>query len=536
MKFLQAFLFLVLSNLIIGQTYEWAYSAGLHRGECIAVDNNDNIICMTAGTGNYGSPTFAVTDKAFHLAKHSPNGTLQWTVGFEVGGLNSISVDNSGSIFLTGMNYSHGKFYGVSTSSIVTFSPQGDAFVAKYTAAGEIEWVKTYGDLDSNIRVEGVSVKADYSGGCYIAGNHTRNGTGPQTSKSFISKYAWDGTLIWNSSSDWMPPTGIILKGIDLQIGGDIIVGGSFVGTLKWGTNIINTPATISSIILARFSPLGVLRSLNNIGSSDWGYINALHITNRGEICLGGIFKSPSNFGGINLTSPNSSGMFVVKLDSNLNGIWGKSSIGQVWSLTSDAYGNCYATGSYYKELIFSGSSSKLQTAQSKDLFVVKFNENGEPNWMRSSDGKINGFDESLSVAINKLGKVIITGAFELDTKLDAFQLLAPSSPWNRAQFIAILSNPDVATEITAKQSKNFASITIYPIPATNSITVKILNSPGGCQMTISNIIGQTLLSKSLENKQEECVELVNLNFFPGVYFISLSTNNFNEIRKIIIE
>jgi hypothetical protein len=274
-----------------------------------------------------------------------------------------------------------------------------------YNSGGNIEWVTTYGYPESVD--EGVSIKIDGNGDCYVAGNNYLlhpDFTG-KSNRSFVARFNPNGVLLWNSLSEWTGIGGIMLKCLDIQIGGDIIVGGMITEPLTWAGVSIST--TVQSIFLARISAAGTLITIKKVGTN-WDLLRALRINSSGDILLGGIFTSPSDFGGINLSCPNC-GMFIVNLDSNFIGKWGGAARGgQVWSLAWGENNECYATGSFSKELDFNGVIPNLKTIPSKDLFVIKFDQEGKLKWARASDGVVERTAvESMDLAINKKNKIV---------------------------------------------------------------------------------------------------------------------------------
>ncbi|HNW97164.1 MAG TPA: PKD domain-containing protein [Bacteroidales bacterium] len=80
--------------------------------------------------------------------------------------------------------------------------------------------------------------------------------------------------------------------------------------------------------------------------------------------------------------------------------------------------------------------------------------------------------------------------------------------------------------------SKNI--ITVYPNPNNGSFTVSIDNPEKYNELSISNVVGQTIISENLvNNKYEKTFDFSDLP--KGIYMIKLSGENTNFYKKIII-
>jgi hypothetical protein len=74
-----------------------------------------------------------------------------------------------------------------------TIEPSGDAFLAKYTLAGDVVWIKSYGGPGGQ---DGWRLTESPDGGYVVAGNTIENANGPID--IFIFKTDADGNLVWS--------------------------------------------------------------------------------------------------------------------------------------------------------------------------------------------------------------------------------------------------------------------------------------------------------------------------------------------------
>jgi hypothetical protein len=101
--------------------------------------------------------------------------------------------------------------------------------------------------------------------------------------------------------------------------------------------------------------------------------------------------------------------MFLVKYDANGSVLWAKGSVGSgsdaAHSISADGNGNAYVTGSYASSPIAFGTSTL--TAGNGNLFLTKYDANGNTLWAKSSGGAQN---TGYSVSSNSTG-AFVTGS-----------------------------------------------------------------------------------------------------------------------------
>ncbi len=110
-------------------------------------------------------------------------------------------------------------------------------------------------------------------------------------------------------------------------------------------------------------------------------------------------------------------GSFIVKYNSNGNVLWAKAvggSTGLVGrSVTTDNSGNVYVTGQF-GNLNFSFAGSTVYCTGSTDMFILKYDSNGNEIWARSSTGP--GYETGYSVKTDYSGNVYVFGEFSYPT------------------------------------------------------------------------------------------------------------------------
>jgi len=152
-----------------------------------------------------------------------------------------------------------------------------------------------------------------------------------------------------------------------------------------------------------------------NFKADYYAFPSAMVIDNDGNLILCGCFNgSKIEFGNSNFTNKGGYDIFLVKLDKNGNIIWTKI-IGEegndcAYGLAVDTSNNIYITGSFDSNNISFGEA-KLWTNGGKDIFVAKYDYEGNVIWAKSFGG--DGSDIANSIIVDSLNKTIyIVGSF----------------------------------------------------------------------------------------------------------------------------
>jgi outer membrane protein assembly factor BamB len=135
-------------------------------------------------------------------------------------------------------------------------------------------------------------------------------------------------------------------------------------------------------------------------------------LVDNSAVYVTGIFLSSAQFQGQEVKAQGRDDIFLAKysLDGKLE--WVKSAGGESqdvpYSLSSDKYGNIYLTGSFQKTALF--DDEKISALNSTDMFLAKYNPQGELLWVRQSFSK----QSSLGKAVRCSGEYcVVAGEFE---------------------------------------------------------------------------------------------------------------------------
>jgi len=111
-------------------------------------------------------------------------------------------------------------------------------------------------------------------------------------------------------------------------------------------------------------------------GGSYYDYGYSISVDSSGNVYITGYFKSSMiDFGGGALTNAGVTDIFLAKFDSNGNHLWSKrfggSSVDWGSSVSVDSSGNVYGTGYFGSNVDFGGCP--LSSAGGTDIYLIKY-------------------------------------------------------------------------------------------------------------------------------------------------------------------
>ncbi|MBL7928893.1 MAG: T9SS type A sorting domain-containing protein [Bacteroidia bacterium] len=305
------------------------------NGLNLCADPFGNIILSGGHNGDtlfFGNDT--IVQYICFIAKYDSSGNALWGKGVTAtdGILDAdgpyLSADKYGNVYAAG-----GFFEPVGRVDTVLMINNGsyDAYLAKFNAAGQVQWAHNYG---SWLNSQASSVACDTAGNVYITGFFTDNSitfdtitlTAPGSSHAFIVKFNPAGSALWARKIMWL-----------------------------WGTNPIKVA-----------------------------------VDNNNDVYLTGYFGLPGSPGFLftptdSLTNP---GLFLAKYDSNGNFKWARDAIN--WCRSTDVAvgpdGTPYITGYFSNpSLIF--DSNVLLHSPSNNSFDIYIAAMGSFTGMEETDG-----------------------------------------------------------------------------------------------------------------------------------------------------
>ncbi len=199
---------------------------------------------------------------------------------------------------------------------------------------------------------------------------------------------------------------------------------GNFSGTMDFdpGVGVYTITASGSGdFYFTKLNTNGNFVWVKTIGGTNSVGGASVRLDVSGNFYITGGFNGTVDFdpgvGVFNLTAGAAGAMFVLKLDANGNFIWAKmitSAVNNVSasSLTSDALGNVYVTGSFNGTVDFDPGAPvfNLNSNGQKEVFILKLNSSGNFLWAVSVGGACD--DSGSSITVDVSGNVLVTGYF----------------------------------------------------------------------------------------------------------------------------
>jgi len=199
--------------------------------------------------------------------------------------------------------------------------------------------------------------------------------------------------------------------------GNVFITGGfSFCSTIAFGSiTLTNTNVVSYDVFIAKYDAGGNVLWAKSAGggSLDIGY--SIAVDPNGNVFVTGVFESSTiTFGAITLVNANANvpTIFIVKYDTNGNVLWAKSAGGTeeavANSISTDAGGNIYVTGVFGHAIVFGSITLINPNGVNQDIFIAKYDANGNVLWAKSAGGTDVDFGNSISADAS--GNVFVTG------------------------------------------------------------------------------------------------------------------------------
>jgi hypothetical protein len=203
---------------------------------------------------------------------------------------------------------------------------------------------------------------------------------------------------------------------------GNLFVAGYFTGkSVTFGSiTLTNSHDLASDLFLAKYDSNGTVQWAISAGDYYTDEATSVAVDAAGNAYLTGYWYGDTiTFGSYSLhnTYHSNADIFLVKYNPDGNVLWAKSagdnSSDQAKAVAVDALGNVFITGWFQWSIKF--GTVTLQNADhtgygSPDIFLAKYNSDGDFQWANSAQGML--YDESKSIAVDNVGNTYVTGYF----------------------------------------------------------------------------------------------------------------------------
>ena len=560
-------------SILIAQNFDWANQIGGSGSEyanSVKVDPNGNVYTV----GNFSgvvdfdpSPaSYTISSLGFSdvfLTKYDSLGNLLWVkiiAGINDEGARSVFLDAANNIYITG-SYQTGTDFNPGPGTFSLSSGSGaNAYVLKLDNSGNFIWVSSLG---SSLTTVGIGLSVDLSGNVFVAGSFTGTNSdfdpGPSTytlsstgaQDVFVCKLNLTGNLVWAEKIGGSSADSPNFLNIDASA--NILITGYFKSTIfdldpGIGTTTVSASGGLDDVFVLK---------LNNNGSFLWGkqiggssYDDGMSIVSdvSGNVYILGNFYDTADMdpGPATFTmTPGASGfadIFITKLDINGNFIWAKQFGGvngeSGFEMALDSFGNIYFTGNFNGPSDFDPGTgvftlNSIGSLGNYDIFTVKIDNSGNFLWAKSMGGP--NTETGMAIAVSSTGYSVLTAGnfFGPNVDFDPGPLTYTlNAIGNTDAFVCRLSG--LSTGISEFSNSKLFDL-IYPNPTSGKIYFKSELGNNIKSITVTNSLGQIVMSKDLNENSKEKNEM-DLSFLPmGIYLLNINGIKSSDSFKLII-
>lgn len=537
-----ALAFLTFHNSFSQVNQEWV---ARYNGTADSTDWGYSITCDDSGNAYVTGYSFGIgTSYDFLTIKYNSSGVQQWASRYNRSGNSSdysysIAVDGSGNVYVTGWSY---------------LNPQGtnsDFLTVKYNSAGVLQWSATYNGPGNSY--DGArSIAIDGAGNVYVTGNSN----GQYYSDYATIKYNSAGVQQWVERYNGPGNSYDNANSIIVDTFGNVYVTGSSGGSSSSGdyATIKYNSAGLQQWV-ARYSGAGYLSdNAISIALDDSGNVFVTGNEDNGQnkdyatikYNAEGAEKWVAKYNGPGNSSDaahsiavdNSGNVYVtgqsdgIGTDVDCATIKYNSAGAEQWvnryngsanstdnavDLALDHSGNIYVTG-------FSS-----ETLTSLDYATIKYNAEGIEQWVIKYNGTANSDDAAMSVAVDDLDNVYVTGVslgigtgpdyatvkYSQSTGISQISSIIPEQ-FSLSQNYPNPFNPNTIINYELRVT-SYAKLVVYDIMGREVTTlVNEKQSPGTYQVEFSATGGESGLPS-------------------GVYFYRLTAGEFTDTKRMMI-
>jgi len=295
-----------------------------------------------------------------------------------------------------------------------------------------LDWAKAMGGTSEE---EANSITTDASGNVYTTGcfqgtadfdpsSNTTNHTSVGSRDIFIQKLDASGNLLWAKSMGGS----LNDKGLSITTDayGNVYTTGYFQGIVDFDPSSSYTTNLTSAggydIFIQKLDASGNLVWAKAMGGSSQDEGTSITTDASGNVYTTGYFRETADFDPsitetANLISVGLEDIFIQKLDASGNFVWARAMGGihdnRGFSITTDASGNVYTTGTFRETADFNPSTTdtfNLTPVGSYDIFIQKLDASGNFLWAKAMGGS--SYDYGYSITTDVSGNVYTTGVF----------------------------------------------------------------------------------------------------------------------------
>ncbi|MEO0091697.1 MAG: SBBP repeat-containing protein [candidate division WOR-3 bacterium] len=493
----------------------------------IAIDNSGNVYVT-------GYSFYPNTNLDYLTIKYSSSGQELWQARYDGLGNNidypyALTIDNRGYVYVTGGSWGGSSFY--------------DCLTIKYNSNGETIWTRRYNGPGNNYD-EARAIAVDNYGNVYVAG---RSYGSTMTYDCLTIKYDSLGQELWTARYNGPGNSYDAVYAMIIDNQGNVYITGT-----AYTTNY--------DYLTIKYNSSGQelwVQTYNGLGNST-DYANAITLDQQGNVYVtGNSYGSGSNLDYLTIKySASGQELWTARYNGPGNYIdhandIGVDHLGNVYvagacrtlgagydyatikydSLGQQQWVQIYNSGAgddYCNALVLDSQSNiyvtgyGTYTSSIRDYTTIKYNTQGQMDWIIAYDGLVGGNDDARAIAIDNQGNVYVTGeSYGSGTGYD----------YATIKYAPLLKIEEARNTADAQR----LTLKIYPNPATSVVRVRAPFSVD--KVTIYDVTGKIV--KEVRNKKQETRGMIQEakistdGIKRGIYFLRVNGKIVKE--KLIV-
>jgi len=400
------------------------------RASSISVDSSGNVYVTGESAGNGTGTDYATV-------KYNSSGIEQWVARYNgpennIDRANSIAVDGSGNIYVTGFS-------------------SADYTTIKYNSSGDSVWVKSYSGPGYSYD-EALSMTIDNTGNILVTG--VSDGFGSSSLDYLTIKYNSSGDELWTARYNGTGNSFDEVSSITADGNGNVYVTGNSLG--------IGTGKDYATV---KYSPAGFQQWVTryNGPNNSTDVAASIAVDGFGNVYVTGESGESNTFSDAVSIKYNSAGDSIWATVYNGPG----NNIDIALSMTVDSFGNVYVTGYSSDEI-------------SADYVTIKYNSSGDSIWTAKYSGSEYSNDKAFSIAVDGSANVYVTGKSSLYNGPSDYATIKYNSAGIQ-QWAARYNGPGISSEDKARSIAvdNSGNVYVTGESMFNGVTTIKYNSEG---------------------------------------------------------
>ncbi len=499
--------------------------------------------------------------------KYDSSGTIQWLKeGKSISQVSTrgIARDPQGNIIITGY-YGSSTVDSVRFDSVkITTNGQRDIFIVKYDGSGAVQWGRTAGSIKSS--EQGNDVATDAAGNIYATGVYYDTASFSGTTlygalgEAFAAKYTAAGQLVWAKGMGGAKSDDA--SGIAVDASGNVYVAGRFDSAATFGAQNIIGKGKLDAF-LAKFDNNGNFQWVRAIGDTGNDYLYDVEVDQAGNILAVGSYQYLCNFNGTVVTSNGLDDAFAVKFDASGNMIWYKTAGGndadKLVSMKLDGGNNIIATGSYkgwYKagvdsfmtmgveDIVFTKLGNNPVPVELTSFHALQYDGEVRLEWTTATELNNSGFDIEKSadgVNFEKIGFVAGHGSTTQKSvySFSDKQVRGGTTYYRLRQIdysgVNFFSH---IVEVVIENNFSYALYDNYPNPFNPATRISFsLAEKSAVTLNLYNSLGE-FVTTIISGQKDAGVYSIDFNatgLSSGIYFYELRAGDFRSAKKMIL-